>query len=435
MKIALVNPRWDYEGSIYFGCRSPHLPLEYGYAKALLEGDGHSAAIIDCALEDLMEEGLAARIADFAPDLTVVTTAPSYLFWRCPPPELRVPARTLRALRGLGGRKIIVGPHASTTPTTTLAKLEADVAVLGECEEVLQRLANTAPAHWELLPSVALRGADGIVRVNGGPHTTDLARLPPLRWRQSLLARHDHHHHRFDDGIRGLGAEIEWSRGCPYRCTFCAKETHRDRYRKRPLDHVLDELDALITAGVTYVYFIDEIFLPDEALLEALTARPVAFGVQTRIDLWSFEQLDQLGAAGCVTIEAGVESVTQDGRDRLAKRCRLDNDALAARLIRAKATVPFVQATLMQTDQIGDDAAALARFRESLLGNGVWVNDPVPLFPYPGSPDYRRLWGEPDEGAWERAHAHYLASFHHFSDIQGSRADRLVHLPVLENGL
>ena len=37
MKVALVNPRWSFEGSIYFGCREPHLPLELGYARALLE--------------------------------------------------------------------------------------------------------------------------------------------------------------------------------------------------------------------------------------------------------------------------------------------------------------------------------------------------------------------------------------------------------------
>jgi anaerobic magnesium-protoporphyrin IX monomethyl ester cyclase len=41
MKYALVNPPWSFEGSIYFGCREPHLPLEYGYSKALLERAGH----------------------------------------------------------------------------------------------------------------------------------------------------------------------------------------------------------------------------------------------------------------------------------------------------------------------------------------------------------------------------------------------------------
>jgi hypothetical protein len=60
---------------------------------------------------------------------------------------------------------------------------------------------------------------------------------------------------------------------------------------------------------------------------------------------------------------------------------------------------------------------------------GIWVNDPVPLFAYPGSPDYTRLWGHPDEQAWERAHDHYLRQFQTFSDIQERRP---VRLPVLE---
>ena len=35
MRFALVNPPWTFDGSIYFGCREPHLPLEFGYARAL----------------------------------------------------------------------------------------------------------------------------------------------------------------------------------------------------------------------------------------------------------------------------------------------------------------------------------------------------------------------------------------------------------------
>ena len=66
-------------------------------------------------------------------------------------------------------------------------------------------------------------------------------------------------------------------------------------------------------------------------------------------------------------------------------------------------------------------------WRSQLNAHGVWANDPVPLFPYPSSPDYRRLWGEPDEQAWERAHAHYLGQFDRFSDIQDDTP-----LPLLE---
>ena len=54
---------------------------------------------------------------------------------------------------------------------------------------------------------------------------------------------------------------------------------------------------------------------------------------------------------------------------------------------------------------------------------------PVPLFPYPSAPEYRLLWGEPDELAWERALDHYLAQFSSFSDIQ---EDQPLPLAALE---
>jgi B12-binding domain/radical SAM domain protein of rhizo-twelve system len=425
--VALVNPRWSFEGSIYFGCREPHLPLEYGYARALLEADGHEVEIVDGSLESLGAGELRRRVERLDAQLTVITTAPSYLFWRCPPPELRVPLETMRALAGTGGAKVVVGPHASTSPATTLRKLGADAAVLGECEEVLRALAGTPRERWGALPSLAVRAGDGRVQVSGGPHTTDLAALPPLRWPDGVVARHAHHHHRFDAAPAGPGAEVEWSRGCPFRCTFCAKETHRDKYRKRPLAKVLAEIDHLLDQGVEYAYFVDEIFLPDRELLDALQTRRLRFGVQTRIDLWSPDLLDRLGAAGCVTIEAGIESVSREGRAALDKRCRLDNDQLAALLCRARRTVPFVQATLMESG--ADDAAAVAAWRAALMAEGVWVNEPVPLYPYPGSADYRRLWGEPDEQAWERAHEHYLGAHRVFSDVQERG---FVRLPVLE---
>jgi len=418
LRIALVNPTWSFENSIYFGCRSPHLPIELGACKVLLERAGHETLMLDGALDGLSLGELAGRVADFAPAMTVVTTAPTYLFWRCAQPELRVPRAFLDALAGRGGRTVAVGPHGSVTPETTLAKLACDLVVRGECEEVVTALAEGGLARPETVPALAFHdGAETVV--TGGPAATAFTDLPALSWPDAWVARHAHHHHRFDRAPEGPGAEIEASRGCPYSCTFCAKIDFRDKYRRRALPLILEEVDRLIAQGVTYLYFIDEIFLPQKPLLEALAARRIEFGVQTRIDLWKPDMLDLLGAAGCVSIEAGVESLTEAGRAMLDKNCRASTDDLAERLIHARRSVPFVQANLIKV--AGDDPALVAAWRDRLRAAGVWANDPVPLYPYPSSPDYRRLWGEPDGEAWERAHAHYLGQFDRFSDIQEER--------------
>jgi anaerobic magnesium-protoporphyrin IX monomethyl ester cyclase len=411
MRYALAAPDWDFEGSIYFGCREPHLPLEFGYARRLLEREGHEVLVADGLLEDLSGEEIAQRVADFRPDFTVLTTAPSYLFWRCAPPELRVPIRFARQLRRAGGALAVVGPHGSTTPETTLRKLEADIVLMGECEELLPRLVDGP----ERMDSVCFRDGDA-VRVRGGPHASDMASLPAPQWPDEWVRRHLHHHHRFDSEPLGPGAEIEASRGCPYHCTFCAKDNFRNLYRRRVVDAVLEELDRLLAQGVQYVYFIDEIFLPNRELLEGIARRKVKFGVQTRIDLWGRETMDLLGRAGCVSVEAGMESLTEEGRERLDKKCRLSTDEMTERLIYAKSRIPFVQANLIAQPE--DSAGEIEAWRGRLRDHGVWANKPVPLFPYPGSPEYTRLWGRPDERAWERAHRHYLGQFSDFSDIQ-----------------
>ena len=423
MRVALVNPRWDYAGSIYFGCREAHLPLELGYAQALLQAAGHATLMLDGHLFDQDDESLCGQIERFGAEMTVVTTAPTYLFWRCAPPELRVPAGFLRALAGRGGRTVAIGPHGSATPGATLRKLGVELVVRGESEAVIAALAGRD--DWSAVASTGMLDGDA-VRLNGPAAAHPFVDLPALRWPDQWIARHGHHHHRFDQPQRGFGAEVEASRGCPYECSFCAKIDFRDRYRRRKLEPLLDEIDGLIAQGVGYIYFVDEIFLPHKPLLEALALRDVQFGVQTRIDLWRPDTLALLGAAGCVSIEAGIESLTREGRAALAKRCRLETEDLARLLIEARRHVPFVQANLIGAEQ--DEAALVPYWRDRLMQGGVWANEPVPIYRYPSSPSYRALWGEPDDLAWERAHAHYLDAFTRFSDIQDDSPAALSHL-------
>jgi B12-binding domain/radical SAM domain protein of rhizo-twelve system len=423
MRFALINPHWSFEGSIYFGCREPHLPLEFGYSQQLLENDGHDCLLLDGLLEGIPNEEIVERVRAFEPDYTVITTAPTYLFWRCAPPEMRVPQELAARLRG-AGRLVMVGPHASTTPRATLRKTGADFAVLGECEEVLLDLSRDP----DTAQSVATF-EDGDFVKRGMNRASDMKNLPALHWDKQLVARHHHHHHRFDAETAAPGAEMETSRGCPYHCTFCAKDNFRNNYRKRSLPAILEELDSLLAQGVEYVYFIDEIFLPDKDLLAALAQRNVKIGVQTRIDLWNEDMIHMLANAGCVSIEAGVESITEAGRAYLDKKCKLSTDDLSRRLIFAKQLVPFVQANLLAMRE--DDAAEVEAFRVELEQHGVWANKPVPLFPYPG---YTRAWGTPDDLAWERAHEAYLKGFDAFSDIQEQRPQPLIELEILTQG-
>ncbi len=417
MRYALVNPCWSFEGSTYFGSRLPVYPVELLSAQNLLRGAAHDVLLIDAFLERLTPAEVRARLDSFKEDFLVLTTANSYLFWRCPQPELRVPQQWLHAL-DRRSTIVLIGPHGSATPYAALEKTGADIVLRGEPDQTLAMLADTPRFA---IPGCVWRENGRIMAAAEPLGVTEMRNIGPLDYTDYPVELHLHKHHVFTD-VSGFGAEVEFARGCPYACTFCNKTLFRNKYRERNLDDVLAEIDHLIARGVTYIYFIDEIFglgKQVRQLLEAIAERPLSIGFQTRIDLWNDETLDLLGRAHCISFECGIESITDQGREEMNKNCKFTTERIAELLIYAKGRIPWVQANLIKTAH--DDPASVADFQAHLKAHGVWVSEPVPMFPFPGSPEYVQTFGaQPDNRAWERAHAFYLQLFAEkgFSDIQ-----------------
>lgn len=416
MKFALVNPNWDFQGSTYFGCRDPHVPLELMFAAGQLRGAGHHALLIDAQTDNLNLSEAKRRVSAFAPDFLVIPTAPSYLFWRCPPPELRVPMEWFAGLES-PAIKVVIGPHSSATPGSTLRKTGCDVALRGEPDQILPELASRP---WQEITGCCFKSEEGH-HISPESAATDMSALGPLDFSDYQVEAHWHRHHVFTDD-QGLGAELEFARGCPWACTFCNKTLFRNKFRERKVEAVLKEVDALVARGVGYIYFIDEIFGVGKnvrRLLEEIAKRRIKIGFQTRIDLWNEESLDLLGRAGCISMECGIESITHEGREELNKNCRIGTDRISELLIYARGRIPWVQANLILTEQ--DNKAEIHRWQEALKARGVWVSEPVPMFPFPGSPLYTQTFAAPpDDMAWERAHRHYTSMFaaRGYSDIQ-----------------
>lgn len=427
MRFALVNPAWDFHGSIYFGCQEPHVPLELLFAFDQIEASGHEAFLIDAQLHGLDTATVKSELAGIDPDFLVIPTAPSYLFWRCPPPELRVPQQWFRDLE-CGAVKVAIGPHGSATPSSTLRKLRCDVVLRGEPDQTLPKLAN---ASWDSIEGCCWKSGTR-EHIAASSAVADMQKLNALRFDNYAVELHSHRHHVFTGA--GRGAELEFARGCPWACSFCNKTLFRNKYRERDVTAVLEEVDRLIARGVHYIYFIDEIFGVGrnvQTLLAELAKRAITIGLQTRIDLWNEETLDLLGRAHCISMECGVESITQEGREELNKGCRLTTERLGELLIHARKRIPWVQANLILTEH--DRREDIQGWQEQLKKEGVWVSEPVPMYPFPGTPDYLKMFGPPDDRAWERAHQYYLGTFRNkgYSDIQDSQPAALEELECM----
>jgi anaerobic magnesium-protoporphyrin IX monomethyl ester cyclase len=395
--VALVNPNWVFTNSSYWACRDTHLPLELLYSQSVLRQSAVQATVVDAHLEQLSPDEVAERVKRLQPGLIVVTTAPTYLFWRCPQPELTVPAALCAALREIAP-VLLVGPHGSATPAYALEATGADAVIRGEPEEELLRVAlgrATSAVLW---------------REGGDPDgidiaVTDPATLPALDYVGYPLDRRMHRHHVFWG--EGRGAEVEASRGCPYQCSFCNRGFFRGRYRQRPPDRVLEEMRRLRGHGIDYVYFIDELFgLPgSDGLLHALEADPIMrFGCQTRLDLWNEARIERLAAAGCISLEFGIESPFPGIQESLRKGTTIDSGRAIELLAFAKSRISWVQADLVVPPE--SDSELLHRtekWRQEAISRGVWVSEPVKLFPYPGSALFEQMVGPVDESAWIRA--------------------------------
>lgn len=431
MKFALVNPKWAFEGSTYFGCPEPHFPLELLSAREMLRSEGQDVLLIDAFMENLTPEQVRHKLDAFREDFLVMPTAPSYLFWRCPQPELRIPRQWIAELNRTS-TKVVIGPHGSATPHATLRKTGADVAMRGEPDQTLPQLVTTP---WKQIAGCCWRDSNDDFHIAEGLGATEMKALPALDYSEYPVELHSHRHHIFPghgaDHLK-LGAEVEFARGCPYSCTFCNKTLFRNKFRERDLSVVLTEIDQLIARGVEYIYFIDEIFGVGKqvrTLLEEIALRPLSIGFQTRIDLWNEESLELLGRARCVSFECGIESITEEGRNDMNKNCRLSTDRISELLIQARRHIPWVQANLIKTPK--DDPSIVAAWQQKLKSNGVWVSEPVPMFPFPGSPEYVQTFGAPpDDEAWERAHSFYLSLFSDkgYSDIQDQNPRSLEEL-------
>jgi anaerobic magnesium-protoporphyrin IX monomethyl ester cyclase len=414
VRFALVNPSWNFHGSIYFGCQEPHYPLELLFAFDQILHSGHEPLLIDAHIDRLTMDEVRRQLDSFGPDFLIIPTAPSYLFWRCPPPELRVPLQWFSGLKSKAV-KVAIGPHGSATPAATLRKLQCDVVLRGEPDEVIPKLASTA---WEQIEGCCWR-SNREEHIAAIPAVTDTRNLAALDFHNYNVEAHSHRHHVFEGN--GRGAELEFARGCPWSCSFCNKTLFRNKYRERDVKAVLEEVDRLISRGVEYVYFIDEIFGVGRnvrLLLEELAKRPISIGLQSRIDLWDEESLELLSRAHCISMECGVESITDQGRDELNKGCRVSTERLSELLIYARQRIPWVQANLILTEH--DDRQEIKNWQDRLKSHGVWVSEPVPMFPFPGTPEYQQIFGVPDDRAWERAHRYYTSTFREkgYSDIQ-----------------
>jgi radical SAM superfamily enzyme YgiQ (UPF0313 family) len=321
----------------------PYPPLGTLYAAALLRDRGYSVAVFDSMLED-PERGFSAAMARHKPRVVAIYEDNfNFLSKMCLSRMREVAFGMIGAARAAGAKVIVNGSDSSDHVEEYLQR-GADFVLLGEAEWTLLELMESISGSIEQEPE-EIRGlalvrspSRGVFRTPARPLMRNLDTLPfPARDLIDLA--------RYCDAWRAahgfFSMNIVASRGCPYRCNWCAKPIYGDSFHLRSAQSVALEMRALKEEyEAEHLWFADDTFgLKCGWVLELAENvnrhdAAVPFKLQSRVDLMKESTVEALRRAGCTEVWMGVESGSQKILDAMDKGTRVSQVAVAREILR-----------------------------------------------------------------------------------------------------
>jgi len=298
----------------------PYPPLQTILAAAVLRANGLTAHLFDPTFE-YSEQAFRAAVGRAKPDLIAVCEDDfNFLSKMCLACNRQLAFRIARVAADLGIRCVA---HGSDASDHAAAYLDAgfDAVLLGEVEQTLLEVASGNPP--ETIDGLVFRSGDHTRRNRPRSPSPDLDSLPAPAWdlveiekyRQAWNSRH---------GFFSLN--LVSSRGCPFRCNWCAKPLYGSRYRVRSARSLAAEvLELKRYCAPDHLWFADDIFALSRSWtlefareVERVGAR-IPFKMQSRCDLMNDDRVSALRRAGCEEVWMGVESGSQRVLDAMDK--------------------------------------------------------------------------------------------------------------------
>jgi anaerobic magnesium-protoporphyrin IX monomethyl ester cyclase len=321
----------------------PYPPLGTLYAAALLQHYGIAVAVFDSMLND-PAEGFRSAMEQHRPKIVVIYEDNfNFLSKMCLTRMREVAYDILDASRKAGAIAIVNGSDASDHALDYLQRGFRCV-LLGEAEwtllEVVRSLLSNDNAAFSHIKGLALLGDkyDEVFRTEGRPLMRDLDALPfPARELVDL----DQYQDSWKSAHGYFSTNIVASRGCPYRCNWCAKPIYGDAFSVRSAASVAEEMRCLKHEfHAQHLWFADDIFglqakwvIDLAEQVERLDA-VLPFKMQSRVDLMTRNTVRALHRAGCAEVWMGVESGSQKILDAMEKGTHIEQFPIARENLR-----------------------------------------------------------------------------------------------------
>lgn len=306
MKVLLVNPKPSMVA------RAPSCPLGLLSIASYIKKSGHDVKIVD---QTVKSENIEKHIKAFEPDVIGVSVISSMVG------KAAVKASKIAKKHNI---PVVWGGHIiSALPELGFREGCVDYIVIGEGEITFLELLNTIEKGGSFKDIDGLAYLEnGKTRINQHREFADLSTFPMIDW--SLVDAKKYFQSFF---ATKKTLYVYASKGCPGSCTFCFNHKfHRRTHRRRPIEHVVGEIEYLVkNVGIDSVNFADEYWYPGKEEMQEffrlIKEKNLDFvwGIQTRLDVFGKEDLQQMYDAGCRWILFGIESGCKERIKKIKK--------------------------------------------------------------------------------------------------------------------
>jgi radical SAM superfamily enzyme YgiQ (UPF0313 family) len=375
MRILLIEPS---KASLTIGGEDVFLyePLALEYVAAGVAND-HEVRILDLRLE----KGLQDVLADFRPDVVGIT---SYT----------VHVNTVRSLFDEIKQwnpqvlTVVGGHHATVVPEDFLSP-SVDLIVLGEGIFVFREIITRFEGGegFDGIPGIVFARGGSLVRTDH-PAAVDLDAFPfPER---KLTAKYRKRY--FSEWMKPL-ASIRTSKGCPYRCNFCALwKLTGGRYLRRKPERVVEELADL---DEEFVFFADDESLVDSARMKTLATLIREAGIRKRYFLYGRsdtiarnpELLEMWRDIGLERVFVGLEFFRDADLEYVRKGSKISDNGKAVQILQDLGIEIFASFIVRPEFNKADFAA----FRHYCRDLGLNFAGFAVLTPLPGTEFYEEV--------------------------------------------
>lgn len=381
----------------------PYAPLGTLYAAALMRNQGHIVSLFDTMFAYHPEE-LTEYLKKYRPSIFIIyDDGFNYLTKMCLT-NMREAAFKMIRLAKEYGCEVIVSSSDSTDRFELYLEEGADFILTGEAEMTLLELIKEIDSPEKDLfkiQGLAFKHHESIVKTPRRNVIKDLDSLPFPAWD---LVNVEHYREIWVNKYGYFSMNMGTTRGCPFKCNWCAKPIYGNRYNCRSPYNVVSELIMLKKHyNPDHIWFCDDIFglkpgwVKEFAELLDKENLRFKFKIQSRVDLLLHENtIKNLEMAGCDTIWMGAESGSQKILDAMDKGTTVEQIYEATHLIKKHGMRPSFFIQFGYLGETWEDIEKTIRMINKLMPAEIGISVSYPL---PGTLFYEKVKSQLKEKA------------------------------------